>query len=187
MNCYDFDKTIYDGDSSTNFYLFCLCRHKKILRHLPAQFCAFFRHYVLNSITKTQMKEVFYRYFADIPDLDAEINLFWQKNRGKVKQFYIDEQQDSDVIISASPTFFLKPMCDALGICHLIASEVEPKTGKYIGENCHGEEKVKRFYALFPGAEIDAFYSDSHSDDPMARKAKKAYWVNKDKISDWKF
>ena len=30
MNVYDFDKTIYYGDSTADFYLFCLKRHKKI-------------------------------------------------------------------------------------------------------------------------------------------------------------
>ena len=29
MNVYDFDKTIYDGDSTADFYLFSLRRHKK--------------------------------------------------------------------------------------------------------------------------------------------------------------
>ena len=66
MNCYDFDKTIYRSDSSCDFYLFCLRHYPKILRRLPVQIVAFVRHYVLHSITKTQMKEVFYRYFQDV-------------------------------------------------------------------------------------------------------------------------
>ena len=30
FNVYDFDKTIYDGDSSLDFYLFCVKRKKVI-------------------------------------------------------------------------------------------------------------------------------------------------------------
>ena len=61
------------------------------------------------------------------------------------------------------------------------------KTGIYSGNNCHGEEKVARFNAAFPGAEIDNFYSDSHSDDPMARVAKRSFMVKGENLSEWEF
>lgn len=35
MNVYDFDKTIYAGDSTIDFYLFCLKRQPAILQ-LPS-------------------------------------------------------------------------------------------------------------------------------------------------------
>ena len=41
MNVYDFDNTIYDGDSSIDFYLFCLKKNKKVIYLLPKQFLAF--------------------------------------------------------------------------------------------------------------------------------------------------
>ena len=56
---------------------------------------------------------------------------------------------DSDLIISASPEFLLKPICGILGIKHLIASKVSPVDGKYTGKNCHGKEKVRRFKQLY--------------------------------------
>ena len=37
INSYDFDKTIYDCDSSVDFYLYCLKRNKKVLLSLPIQ------------------------------------------------------------------------------------------------------------------------------------------------------
>ena len=88
MNCYDFDKTIYRSDSSCDFYLFCLWRYKKIARRLPRQMGAFIRHYLLHQITKTQMKEIFYEYFQDIPDMDAALEAFWEKNLVKIQAFY---------------------------------------------------------------------------------------------------
>ena len=36
MNAYDFDKTIYNGDSTAHFYLFSLRRHPKIWLLLPS-------------------------------------------------------------------------------------------------------------------------------------------------------
>ena len=185
MNSYDFDDTIFTGDSSMAFYLYCLRRHKKMLRRLPKQLAAFIKHYVFHSITKTQMKEVFYTYFEDIPDIEKTVLEFWEKNLCKIKPFYLAQKQEDDVIISASPEFFLLPACQKLGLKHLIASRIDPLSGQCIGENCHGEEKVKRFWALFPDATVEAFYSDSLSDTPMSRIAQKAYLVCGETVKDW--
>ena len=57
MNVYDFDKTIYDGDSTADFYLFSLGRHKKILTLAPSLFGAFVRFYVFKKGSKTEFKE----------------------------------------------------------------------------------------------------------------------------------
>ena len=35
VNIYDFDGTIYDGDSSIDFYLFCLRKNVSIIKFLP--------------------------------------------------------------------------------------------------------------------------------------------------------
>ena len=42
-----------------------------------------------------------------------------------------------------------------------------------------------RFHARFPGAGIDEFYSDSHSDDPLAALAKRAYLVKGERLLPW--
>lgn len=187
MNCYDFDKTIYKSDSSVDFYKYCMLHYPKILRHLPAQIKAFVQFYVKHSISKTQMKEVFYHYFQDIPDMEEALADFWDRKVYKIKGFYLVQKDEEDVIISASPAFFLRPVCEGLGIRHLIASEVDPKTGQYLGENCHGEEKVTRFQAEFPEAVVEAFYSDSLSDTPMAKLAQKAYLVKGKELQAWPF
>ena len=59
------------------------------------------------------------------------------------------------------------------------------QSGKYTGVNCHGKEKVKRFYEAFPNGKIDSFYSDSYSDSPLAEIADKAFMVDGDKIESW--
>ena len=60
MNVYDFDKTIYYGDSTADFYLFCLKRHKKILTLAPSLLGAFLKFYVFKKGTKTDFKEKMY-------------------------------------------------------------------------------------------------------------------------------
>ena len=44
MNVYDFDKTIYDGDSTADFYIFSLKRHKKILLLAPSLIKPFYKN-----------------------------------------------------------------------------------------------------------------------------------------------
>ncbi|MDE6357601.1 MAG: haloacid dehalogenase-like hydrolase, partial [Eubacteriales bacterium] len=90
-----------------------------------------------------------------------------------------------DIIISASPEFLLKPICEKLGIKYLIASKVDKKTGKYEGLNCYGAEKVIRLNKEMPNTEIREFYSDSFSDEPLAELADKSYIVLGEELFDW--
>lgn len=185
MNVYDFDKTIYYNDSTSDFYVFCLKRHPKIIVHFPKT-AGMFILYLLHIKTKTQFKEAMYEFLLEI-DSDKDIADFWDTHRNKIKPFYMKQKRSDDVIISASPEFLLKPICSELGVGCLMASRVDPKTGKYTGINCHGKEKVKRFEEKYSDAVIDEFYSDAYCDTPLAEKAVRSYMIKGDKISDWKF
>ena len=63
MNVYDFDGTIYSGDSTLDFYIFELRRNKKIIRALPIQVKGFIQ-YLLGFQTKTKWKEKFFSFFS---------------------------------------------------------------------------------------------------------------------------
>lgn len=182
MNVYDFDKTIYPQDSSVEFYLFNLKKSPHIILYWPLQGYAFLL-YALKMISKTKMKEQFYQYFRLISNLDQRVEAFWEENESKINTFYIQQKNENDVIISASPEFLLKPLCDKLKV-NLIASIVDPKTGQ-CEENCYGKEKVKRFKEIYPTTSIESFYSDSLSDDPLAQIADRAYLVKGVEIGDW--
>ena len=185
MNAYDFDNTIFYGDSTAKFYLFALKRHPKIFACAPSLTRAFVRFYIRKRGDKTDFKQTMYRFLTYIPDIDAEVEAFWKKHEDDIKTFYIKQKHGDDLIISASPEFLLSPVCQSLGIKNLIASKVDKHTGQYSGKNCHGEEKVRRFHKVFGNTEIEEFYSDSHSDDPMAKIAHKAFMVNKDTVTPW--
>lgn len=183
MNVYDFDGTIYEGDSTIDFYLFALKRHPALVRYVPRQVAGTVR-YALKKINKTQWKEVFYSFLRGI-DSKALLADFWEQNRKKIFSWYLSQQQPQDIVISASPEFLLKPICDELGIRHLIASRVDPRTGSYTGENCRGQEKVLRLRQEFGQVQIQCFYSDSESDLPLAQMAEEAYLVKKGNAIPW--
>lgn len=184
MNVYDFDGTIYDGDSSVDFFRFCF-KHYKILRCIPGIAWNGLL-YFLKLKEKTPFKQSVYHYFRYIPDMDTALEEFWAGHEHKLKGWYLNEKMRSDdVIISASPEFQLRPVCDKLGV-KLLASRVDRHTGAYTGLNCDGKEKVRRFYEAFPGGSIDCFYSDSDKDIPLAKLAAAAYKVSGDEVSPWK-
>lgn len=184
MNVYDFDKTIYAGDSSLDFYLYCITYQPFILKYLPKQIWGIFL-FKLHVITKTQMKERFFSYLKDIKNIDAIVDNFWKKNQYKIYTWYIKQKQSDDVIISASPQFLLEPICEVLRIHSLIASKVDKYSGNFLSDNCYGKMKPLFFLQCFPDTVIDRFYSDSFSDKPMAQLAKKSYLIKKGKPIEW--
>lgn len=184
MNVYDFDKTIYDGDSTLDFYFYCLKKYPGICCFWIRQLNSAVK-YKVGIIDKTTFKEEFYSYFRAIDDIEKDVQEFWDLQESKIKTWYIACQKEDDLIISASPEFLLREICHRVGIRHLIASRVDMYTGKYQGVNCYGEEKVKRFKEKYAGERIDKFYSDSKSDQPLADTSVKAYLVKGDNIKEW--
>ena len=184
MNVYDFDKTIYHGDSTAHFYLYCLKTQPSTWKWLPYQgLCAI--PFALGIMEKTKFKERFYKFFRSVKDIDKTVEEFWNIHKYNIKAFYYETQQEDDVIISASPYFLLEPIIKELGIKYLMASNVDKFTGKYSGINCHSTEKVRRFYEVWPDGVIDDFYSDSLSDSPLAEISKTAYMVKGHDLFPW--
>lgn len=184
MNIYDFDKTIYDGDSTAAFIKYCAKRYKKAYITIPSTAAAFLL-YVMGIYTKTRFKETMYRFLKYVPDIDGALADFWDKNEGNILDYYRKQHSEEDIIISASPEFLLKPICDRLGVKHLIASRVNSRTGEYTGENCWGKEKVIRLKARYGITHCDKFFSDSKSDTPLAEIADEAYIVRRNTLIPW--
>lgn len=181
MNVYDFDGTIYDGDSTLDFYFFCMKSKPIIITCIPHQIRAMIQ-YVLGKTDKTAFKEEFYCFLKKMDDVEGYVEKFWNVHEKKIKDWYRKKMCKSDVIISASPEFLLKPMCKRMLGQDVIASKVDKESGKYEGKNCYGEEKVRRFLETYADAKIDEFYSDSYSDKPIAELAMQFYIVKGETI-----
>jgi phosphatidylglycerophosphatase C len=182
MNIYDFDDTIYDGDSSIDFFKYCIAINKKTLLIIP-KFTYTILLYKLGIKNKETLKSVYFSFLKYFDNTDKIVNSFWNKNKCKIKDFYLKNHKNTDIIISASPEFLLKPIAKEFDF-KLIASEVDPQTGKFISKNCHGQEKVNRLNDI--GVyKCENFYSDSKSDEPLAKIANKAFLIKNDKIEKW--
>jgi len=184
MNAYDFDNTIYAGDSTRDFYFYCIKKRPRSLVHL-IKMAGIGLRYIIGKTAKTELKQRFFFFLRDVSDIDVALKDFWDAHIGNIYEWYIKARQPDDVIISASPEFLLRPACERLGIKTLIASPVDKSTGIYAGLNCDGEEKAIQFKRQFPDSQVDKFYSDSDSDLPMALLTREAYKVKSGKIYKW--
>jgi len=184
MNAYDFDHCIYAGDCTIDFYRFCLKKKPALLRFLPRQIWGLVL-FAFGFIQKTVFKERFFCFLQGLDDRDVLIAAFWATQKDSIYGWYRERQQENDLIISASPEFLLSPICDILGVRHLIASRVDPGTGKFSGENNYGAEKPKRLMADLGLDSVDSFYSDSLSDAPMAQIAQTSYIVRHGVLTPW--
>ena len=184
MNVYDFDNTIYSGDSTKDFCRFCMRWHLSAVWRIAVSSPAIFG-YMTGKLTKTETKQRLYSFLRTLSDVDRDVSEFWKQNEYKISPWYREKKTPDDVVISASPEFLLKPVCEKLGIETLIASRVDKNTGIYDGLNCHGEEKLKRYRQVFGDREISEFYSDSLSDAPLAEIAQKAFLVEMNRIMPW--
>lgn len=182
INLYDFDKTIYKGDSSIDLYKYALRNKPTIIKYLPMQLLAIFK-YKIKIISKKKMKETFFVFLKDIEDIDNLIEKFWNKNYKKIKKWYLNENHSIDIIISASPEFLLWPLKEKLKVKDIIATKVNKKTGKFESENCYGKEKVNRLYKKYPNVKVNKSYSDSLSDIFILKLAEEAFIVKNDKIN----
>ncbi len=182
MNVYDFDNTIFDGDSSIKFIKYSFTKHpfKVILCLLKSM-----RNILVKEDKLGKIKSDIFGFVKDINNLDEYVNIFVKKNMKHIKKFYLEKRKDNDLVISASFDFLIKAFCQELKIDY-IATLYDTKKGCIIGKNCKGQEKINRFKSLYKNALINESYSDSLSDEPLLNYAKVSYLVKKDKLIEYK-
>ncbi len=184
---YDFDKTIYSGETSTDFMLFFLKRNPKYIIRLCNVLYSLF--YYKKDLKKS--KEIFFRILngINIEFLKEEINEFWKVKKDKIFYWVYDEilenkkVSDELILISATPSIFLEKISKELGFDKLLATEFENTNklfdSKIKGSNCKGKEKVNRLNEYIDNYTILKFYSDSMSDKPLFDLANEKIFINK--------
>ncbi len=182
MNIYDFDNTILKGDSSIKFFKYSLIKHPLLVMKSIIKTIREGIKYLFQKSSLGNVKSKLFSFVKEIDNLDEYINEFVLKNIKYIKNFYLEQKKDNDVIISASFAFLIEPFCEHLGIKNVIATTYDVKKGSIIGKNCKGEEKIRRFRELYKDAKVDNAYSDSLSDIPMFEIAKNAYLVKNNEI-----
>ena len=186
MNVYDFDKTILKEDSSLAFWMLVMKQNPTLGLKYGSKALTARNKWKKGKITREEYKNIEFSYLEQI-DVEAFLDVFMEEEILKINEWYYAKHKPSDIIISASPEFIIERFCKKLDVTNFIASKVDIKTGEALGKNCYGEEKVIQFRKKYGDVEIDEFYSDSLSDTPLAKLAKKAYLVKGNKFVEWPF
>lgn len=190
MRVFDFDGTIYDGESLFDLYLYSARHDPKVFRYI-APVLRYAVKYKLGRATLEQMEygvgKMTEGYLTElsrskrVASVEQLVDDFWDRYYARIKPWY--QPKSDDVILTASFGLTVGEVCRRLGVRNLVASEVDVETMKvtYLNFNTN---KTKRFRELYgPDAVIDEFYTDSKFDQPMIDMARHAFMVKGNTIT----
>jgi len=181
MNLYDFDNTVYDGDTNKDIIKFFIFKYPSKVIKCLLKANKLKKEYKKGRVEFERVKEELFLFLSEIKDIDKLLNLFANKNMKKIKKWYLQNKNENDIIVTASYELWIKKFCDKLGVRYLIGTKIDSR-GYIIGKNCKGEEKVLRIKYSLPSAIIKNAYSDSSSDIPMLKLAQNAFVVEGNKL-----
>ena len=185
MNAYDFDNTIYDGESIYDFFIFCIKKDIWLIKFLPLVLLRMIQ-YKLNLLKIEKIYETceliinsFFRHSKF--NYDELIKEFWKINHRKLKKQFIEMLKDDDLIITGCPNFLINYIKDELKVKNIISTDFDLKTKK-VKFVCFGKNKVIAYKEKYKNKKINKFYTDSLSDIPFMKLAKEVYFVTKNDI-----
>lgn len=186
---FDFDGTITTKDTLLEFIKFTRGRFRFYLGILL--YSPYLLAYKLKIISNQSAKEkILGFFFSETPVVlfKEYCRSFSNKKLPKLIRpkaleeiHRLQKQKILVVVVSASPENWIEEWASANEV-ELIASRLEVKnqklTGKILGRNCHGDEKVNRISELYDLSQyhIVAAYGDSQGDKPMLQLATHAYY-----------
>lgn len=185
---YDFDKTIYNGETNIDFTKYVFKNYKKYrFKIIKSSIISLF---FITNLKKS--KEIFFSYLNNekIDEIKKIRDKFWESKQDKIYKYFFDEiiknklQSDEIILISASPTFLLEKIAKDLGFNKVIATDfkiTDKFNAKIIGKNCKKEVKVDKLNEYLNNVkyEVISFYSDSISDKPLYDISINKYFIDK--------
>ena len=177
MNVYDFDGTLYRGESSFHFARFCLLKKPKVYLFFQ-KIISLYRKHKKNVLSLEETNALFKKILDTVlvtdEDLEMFVQTFWKKYEKNLNWPLIHTMKEDDVILSAGPDFLLKnsPLKDK----NIICSQIDLKNKKILFF-CYGENKRMQFQKTYKGKIIEKFYTDSYSDYPLMTLAHQVYFV----------
>ena len=194
LSVYDFDKTIYNGETLNDFYRFYLIKKPWKIYTVIFQLW-YFLLYILKIINLEKLKENFLRFLngENTGELKKLIREFWEKKESKINPWVKDEilknKKETEILvaISASPTFLIIDRLRLMGFDVVIGTDFLFESTKFhshiTSKNCKNYEKVKRLdkWAEDNNIQYDIvnFYSDSIADKPLFDLSENKYWIKK--------
>lgn len=183
MQVFDFDNTLYHGESSYDFAKYIISKHKNLLFLFPNIFQILFLYKIckidINGFT-SKVEKIVKKSLPYKNEVISLIKDFWLKNAYKLDFDMIAKIHKEDVILTACPDFLIEGMEEALHTNHILCTVTDLDAGRILYLNFK-ENKVNSFFQKYPHAKITNFYTDSYNDQPFMDVAKHVYLVKNGK------
>lgn len=199
---FDIDYTITKRETLMEFFKYSIQIDKKNIRFLPrAIFCG--SMYMLKVYDEKKVKEKFLKFIDGIKEKDLAklVKTFYDY---KLKTILYEDalnmikklkSEGCDIyLISASPEFYVNEFYNIKEVDKIIGTRFNFTNGIFRGEmdgeNCKGEEKVRRLKEFIKKEKIEVdfkesyMFSDSLSDKPLLDLVGKPYLINYKKNND---
>ena len=196
LGIFDIDYTITSKESLVEFYKFMLKKKPALMKHLPATLGSGLL-YIIKRIELKRAKQTFLSFVEGIheDEMSELVKEFYEKKLSKI--FYKDalemiKKLKSEgcliYLISASAEFYLKEFYNIPEVDMVIGTKYKMNERIHScsmdGENCKGEEKVKRLMEVLEQKKLQVdfensyMFSDSLSDLPLLKLVGKPYLIN---------
>ncbi|MFL0165405.1 HAD-IB family hydrolase [Candidatus Clostridium helianthi] len=199
---FDIDYTITKKETLMELFKYVIKKDKKNLRFLPrAIYCGIM--YAIGIYDERKVKETFLRFIDGIreEELAELVKEFYDE---RLKNILYDDalemmkklkNEGYDIyLISASPEFYVNEFYNIKEVDKVIGTKFGFENGtfvrKMVGNNCKGEEKVRRLKEILKDEKIEVdfkesyMFSDSLSDKPLLDLVGKPYLINYKKNHD---
>ncbi|MFL0197071.1 HAD-IB family hydrolase [Clostridium sp. WILCCON 0269] len=207
---FDVDFTLTKRETLLEFYIFMVKKKPKLILYAPFSILSSIL-YLLKLFPAGKTKENFIAFINGIDENDMKLLVkeFYEKRLSKI--IYTDALETIKklksegckiYLISASAEFYLNELYNIKEVDKILGTRFTVSEGKHSkkisGENCKGEEKVKRLMESLKKDNIEVdfknsyMFSDSLSDLPLLNMVGNPYLINykknhnKIKILKWK-
>ncbi len=199
---FDVDYTLTKRETLVEFYFFMMRKDPKLLKYLPKSiYSSIF--YMLKIHDASTVKKTFIRFIDGIEQNEMKkiVEEFYEKRLSKI--LYNDAivmikkmkaQGYKIYLISASAEFYLNQLYNIKEVDKVIGTKFALEHGfhrnEIIGENCKGDEKVKRLKEVLKSENVQVdfegsyMFSDSLSDLPLFNLVGHPYLINFRKTHD---
>ncbi len=184
MQVFDFDNTLYHGESAVDFALWMIRHNRKVLLWLPRIIWNLLKYKLclINLKSLMQPANAFLRtIIRDEKQMQRAVACFWETHRRFLNREMIAKIRPGDVIITAGPSFLFAPIRAELKDVRMICTEIDLRRKQLIYINMH-DNKTKRFREEFGQTPIARFFTDSFNDRAMMEIAERVYLVKRSRI-----
>ena len=181
---FDFDGTLYKGDSFVDFCKFYYLKKPWRLWFFFVQLGGFL-FWKLGLLSSTQFKSLFIQYLFWDSEMEIKrmCQLFWERprnfNETVIERLVFYQKEGYTILVaSASPKLLIEIACLKLHVKHVVGTELIPyKKRHVVTKNCRGPEKLIQVKRAFPEHHLAVAYSDNKDDMELLRQSEQGFLV----------